>query len=393
MNRHSILIGAIFLWLASFAGLRPATADGMAGRIIGHADVAGATNLSTDVIAKLATLRWFFTHASVGGNLVTGMNVLHTNDPARYPLTIYNYNGQNSASDYHGAVATEGTEGAEDYRASDSPAATTNGIIYECMRGNPGWENKLTCFSNSVIQSGWRFPKVNVAMDKFCWIDPYADPTQYCATMNDLEGRYPQTLFVYTTLPLTTETAGSENDNRNDFNRAVRSFCATNGKWLLDMADLEAWTTNGVQQTYVSSGVTNQKMCGAYAMDPGGDFHLTLAGRRQTALGWYALAGALFATDRDQDGMSDGDELLAGTSPAQAESVLSLLSCDIGATNAVDLQWNMVTGRVYAIEKCTTSITSSWGAAIGGLTGTGLYTYATSSVPAETAYFRIGATQ
>ena len=277
------------------------------GGIVGHAALAGATNPPPAKLPKIAQLRWFFAHASVGGNMIEGLEELCAGDAVRFPLRTFE-------------VAPAGSEGGADYRASSEPSATSAGFVYECMRGNPGWRNKLVCFSNSVVFSGWRYPKVNLVMDKFCWIDPDADPAEYCARMSGLEARFPQTLFVYATMPLTTETAGSENDQRNQFNRQVRAHCRTAGKWLLDIADIEAWSEAGTEQTYASGGATNQRMAAAYAVDAGGsDFHLNAIGRRRGALGWYALALALFDADRDSDGVSDGDELLAGTNPVSSE--------------------------------------------------------------------------
>ena len=311
--------------------------------LIGHAALTGATNPPVEVSAKVAQLRWLFTHASVGGNMIIGMDTLHTENSVRYPLCSFE-------------LGTAGSEGGADYRAAASPAVTTNGWIYECNRGNPGWENKLVCFSNSVVTSGWRFPKVNVVMDKFCWIDPDADPAAYCALLDGLEARDPQTLFVYLTMPLTTEIAGSENDQRNDFNRYVRAYCRTGGKWLLDLADIEAWTEAGVEQTYVSGGVTNQRMTSAYADNPGGDYHLNATGRRRAALGWYALARALYETDRDGDGIGDGDELLAGTAPADAGDCLQL---DFDAATNPEQQvvrWPGASNRWYAIQETTSMV-------------------------------------
>ncbi len=363
--------------------------------VIGHASLANATNPPTAISAKVGKLRWFFTHASVGGNLVTGMNVLHAEDGIRYPLQVYGYDGDNGDSAYHGAVGTAGSEGGADYRSAADPASTSNGFVYECMRGNPDWSNKLICFSNSVVASGWRFPKVNVVMDKFCWIDPYADPAEYCAMMAGLEARYPQTLFVYMTMPLTTETAGSDNDARNDFNRYVRGFCEGGGKWLLDLADIEAWSEAGVQQTYVSGGVTNQRMVSAYAVGAGGgDYHLNATGRRRGALGWNALAQALFQADRDGDGVRDGDELIAGTAPANDTDCLQLILDPATDPTRQVVTWTGATNRWYSIQEATSMVAGTvWSNRATNLPVTGALNAYTIAVPAASSYLRLAVQQ
>ena len=372
-----LALGCLVASLARLAG----------GVTIDHSSIPVATNAPQAVMVKVGMLRWFFTHASVGGNMTTGMNVLRQSDTNRYRLVIYNYDGDNSDSAYHGGVATAGSEGGDDYRAANPPA-TSNGTIYECMRGNPTWDNKVVCFSNSLAVSGWRFPRVNVAMDKFCWIDPDANPATYCASMNALEGRFPETLLVYATMPLTTETAGSENDSRNAFNRYVRSYCQTNGKWLLDVADVVAWTTNGVQSTYVSGAVTNQRMVSTYALDAGGgDFHLNATGRRQTALAWYALAASLFQQDRDADGMSDGDELLAGTRPTDAASRLSFTAARPDGLGLV-LRWTSSSNRSYVIQAASNLTTgATWTNVTAGIAATAPQNTYTASVGSASALF------
>ncbi len=361
--------------------------------VIDHTHLAGVTNASMTLMNKVGALRWFYTHASVGGNMVTGMNELRQSNTNRYLLALYNYDGNNGDSDYHGAIATTGRESFPDYSAAPPPA-TANGMIYECMRGNPRWDNKITCFSNSVAGAGWRFPSVNVVMDKFCWIDPAADPATYCSVLSDLENAFRETLFVYMTMPLTTETEGSDNDSRNTFNRYVRAYCNTHNKWLLDVADVEAWSTNGVEQTYLSSGTTNQMMVDTYAVDAGGDFHLTVRGRRQTALAWYALAIALFQSDRDADGITDGDELIAGTCPTDASSCFTVSNLTASASNLV-FDWPSASNRYYRVQMSSNLLDSAaWTNISQTITSTPPRNSYTAAVDnAKTRYYRLNANQ
>jgi hypothetical protein len=371
-------------------GLVPGAAAQTNATIINHVNGSTATNAPLTIMKKIGLLRWFFTHASVGGNITTGLNVLHESDTNRYLFRIHNYDGDNSDWAYHGGVATAGSAGSPSYRAAASPASTSNGVVYECMRGNPDWSNKIACFSNSVVTSGWRFPKVNVVMDKFCWIDPYANPTNYCATMNSLEGRYPETLFVYMTIPL-SGLSHDQNDERNAFNRYVRDYCAANNRYLLDAADLEAWDTNGVQQTYVSGGVTNQKMSFHYSLDTGGDWHLNATGRRRIALAWYSLAAALFAIDRDHDGTCDGDELIAGTQPANPASRFMITGLSVSNAAAVSLA--CTTARIYRLEWRPDLAVGDWqavagqGSVTGG--GGGILTLSDTNLPVDGAFYRV----
>ncbi len=255
---------------------------------IHHEHVAAASSLPPAYSAQIATQKWLFTHASVGGNMVEGMAELHASNPTRYPLQIFS------------EIGTAGSEGASDYRASAAPATTTAGTIYECSRGNPGWGNKLVCFSNSLVRSGWGANKIHFAMDKFCWIDPDANSTAYCRMMTNLEAQFPSVRLVYATIPL-TGLKDSENNARNAFNRSIRSFCAANDKLLFDVADLQAWSPQNIQQTYMSGSQTNQRMYSGYAVSPsGGDWHLNQAGQQRLALGWYAVAASAIHTNSSQ---------------------------------------------------------------------------------------------
>ena len=90
-------------------------------------------------------------------------------------------------------------------------------------------------------------------------------------------------------MPLTTGT-DSTNIQRNQYNRAVRTHCASTGAVLFDIADIEAHDPAGVQQTFSSGGQTWQRLFAGYTDDGG---HLNPDGRQRVAAGWYAVAAVL----------------------------------------------------------------------------------------------------
>ena len=246
-------------------------------QIVDHRHVEGVTALPQSVMNAVGQQRWFFTHASVGANMVQGMNDLNTADSTRYQLVT-------SGVTYLDA----------EMRADDPPATPAAGTIYESDRGNPGWAAKLTIFDNSVQISGWRAPTVDVVMNKMCFVDQDAVAADYIASMAALQSSYPRTAFVYTTMPLRIEE-DVDNFLRNQYNAAVRSHCAAGGWLLFDIADMEAWDPTGVQHTFQYLGRTYQKLYAGYT-DPTDGGHLDAAGQERIAHGWYAMA-AVLATD------------------------------------------------------------------------------------------------
>ena len=96
--------------------------------IIDHDDIDAVASLPQSVMDGIGQQKWFFTHASVGNNMLTGMSTLHSDDPTRYQL-VAEAVGQSSST-------------------PDPPPATTyEGTIYECNRYNPGWETKIEKFT------------------------------------------------------------------------------------------------------------------------------------------------------------------------------------------------------------------------------------------------------
>ena len=219
-------------------------------------------SLGQAVYDAIGQQTWLFTHASVGGNMIGGMDSLHSSNSSKYQLT--------TPSTSSSAVPPSG--------------GLTPGSIYDVNRGNPGWANKYAIFEN-MVTSGWG-NSADFVMDKLCYIDQNADVSVYLEMMNRLEGQYPAT-FVYTTMPLTTGSSSS-NDLRNEYNQAVRAYAEANNKLLFDIADLEAHDRNGNEYTYTDGdGNVYQTLWSGWTSDGG---HLNTAGREWISEAWYQVA-------------------------------------------------------------------------------------------------------
>jgi hypothetical protein len=243
--------------------------------VIDHNSVNAVSSYSQSTMDKIGDLNFFFAHASVGGNMVGGLDALHSSNAAFYKFQT------TSAS-------------------SSPPGTVLDGRVYESDRGNPGWQQKLNQF-DQALANGWA-GKVDLAMDKFCYIDQDANVSTYLLFMQDLEGKLAGsgTKLVYATIPLETDNDGA-NIPRNVFNTAVRSFVAgSSNRLLFDIADIEAWDTTGVQHTFTSGGNTYQQMYSAFSSDGG---HLNALGSERVALGFYAVANAALVPEPESYAM------------------------------------------------------------------------------------------
>jgi hypothetical protein len=249
------------------------------GIIIDHNFASSMTTAGQGTMdAIAANMNYFFAHASVGGNMISGLANLRASNTARYKLI---------------SVSDDGTP----------PATTSEGRVYEYSRGNPAWQDKVDGFK-TYMTNGWA-GKVDIVLNKFCYIDPTADLTYYAisntngSAMAQLEAAYGSTKFVYATIPLTTDS-DSDNILRNNFNGQLRTWCLANNKLLYDIADIEAWDSSGNPVTFTSGGQTYQKLWSGYAADAG---HLNVDGAKQVALGFYAIGAAMdrFGGDATDD--------------------------------------------------------------------------------------------
>ena len=226
--------------------------------IVDHKNYNAIDTMPASSLQTLAKTKVFFAHASVGGNIIAGMKVLNAQNPEQYPLVCE--------------------------PAKDTPANTKPGQFYEYNRGNPGADAKIDLFAR-CLKNGWHSPAVNVAINKFCFIDPNASFEKYTSSMAELERNYPTTTLVYVTIPIKTQSDAS-NLARQKFNETLRDWMQKNDKVLFDIADIEAWNDEGKQNTFLFQGQTVQSLQQEYSNDGG---HLNGVGQLRAAKGMFTL--------------------------------------------------------------------------------------------------------
>lgn len=275
MNARS---GALFV-LVLLVGAAPAHGQG----IVADHRATDLGSVPDAAIVDAANLRLLVRHASVGGNISSGLDALYTQD-ARYDRALWDF--QN--------------------------------------RGNPGWQEKV---DDLVTEAAAQSSSFDVLTMKFCYIDPNASFTYYRDALLGLEAASPAKIFVWWTIPI--ETSG--NTARQAFNDLVRAYAVANRKVLFDIADIESHDAAGVKRTD-SSG--RELLCDEWTSDGG---HLNGAGsvRVASALwwlmaragGWNPTAGPLrlhtltpcrVVDTRNPTGPYGGPALEAGTARAFA---------------------------------------------------------------------------
>lgn len=220
------------------------------------------------VTNMLATQTIYFVHASVGVNILDGLQALHDLNATKYPLT-------QQTVDPNVLVSTKA------------------GTIYEYPLGNPGWYAKIINFEAN-IKGGWHDPKINIAMYKFCYIDQTADWTIYRDSMMSLKTQYPNTRFIFCTMPLNA-TGNDEEVLRAKFNQNLRDWITKqNNIILLDIADIEAWNPAGEYQIFKQQGSSYEILFSGYTYDGG---HLNSLGSERIAIAFYSVVGLIMKSE------------------------------------------------------------------------------------------------
>ena len=336
---------------------------------IGYTNCIAVTNYPQSLMDQIGKLKWYFAHASIGECIMEGVTNLHLASPGFYQL--------------------------QGFQATNTPPATNRpGSIYEDDRGNPGYngdyQTKIDLFSTAV-SNGWHYPFVNLALNKFCYIDIWytyssngvaTELSSYLKSMTNLEAAFPQTVFVYATMPITVTNTpvdyGGALSLNNDYwrtlyNNALRAWCATNNRPLFDIADIEAHDTNGNNATFTLNGLTCQQLW--FGNNQGGDFngevgdgcHPTNFGAEATmAQGLYALAAAIF-------------------NPSPLVHAISV------SGGAASISWRGLPGHIYRLQyKTWPPTTNNWTDIQPDVFATGP-TVTVTNAPANTAgcFYRV----
>jgi hypothetical protein len=225
--------------------------------------------------AKLAGMRIFFGHQSVGYNLIDGIADL-ANERDYIKLNVVQ------------------TAGPADF---DRPI-----LAHSQVGKNTDPVSKIEGFRN-IMDAGIG-NKADVAFFKFCYVDLArdSDPQEifdrYRTALEDLKGRYPGTTFLHVTAPVRSAPGGAKknlkeclkrlagqptglDDNavRERYNELLRN--AYSGKEpIFDLALMETINPEGLRCYAIRRGARVPVMAPEYTDDGG---HLNGQGRRRTA--------------------------------------------------------------------------------------------------------------
>jgi hypothetical protein len=251
--------------------------------LAGTATAVQAADKLKEDLQRVAQLRIFFGHQSVGNNVLDGVQKLAQSESV--PLKV---------------------------QKVPSAAGVPAGVLgHAPIAENRKPLMKLQSFSQAM---GEQAARVDVALMKFCYLDIDADTdakilfARYRTTVDTLRAKHPGTVFVHVTAPLTIAQTGpkalikrligrapygsAENVRREEYNTLLRQ--TYQGKEpVFDIARIESADPQGGAATVEWQGKTVPAMTPVLTDDGG---HLNEAGRLRAARELISvLAGAVAA--------------------------------------------------------------------------------------------------
>jgi len=244
---------------------------GSSTMVLGGAEVARADASLQDDLRLVASVRVFFDHHSVGGNILEGLKVL-AGAPSRASVRIL---------------------------PIDEAARVDGPVFADDDGGQNGFpKSKVDAFGASLRSVGGLRP--DIAFMKFCYVDfnLHTDVddvfASYSHAMTALEREHPQIVFAHVTVPLqvrpmslkdrANRLLGREiwgdaaNVKHEQFNQRLKQAFAP--ETIFDLARIESTGPGGRSNEFTYRGQTFQALDPAYTTDGG---HLNLLGQKLAA--------------------------------------------------------------------------------------------------------------
>lgn len=227
-------------------------------------------NNQTILWNKIAAKKIYFGHQSVGLNIIQGIQDLMKNE--------------------HGARINI-------IQTADSSQFTSGIFAHSPVGKNDNPESKIEDFVEKMDNGIGQ--KADIAFFKFCYVDINASTdveklfNSYKNALKILQGKYPRTTFVHSTIPLMRKTGALKlfiktllgkddtlhNIARNEYNDLIRNEYGDKEP-LFDIASIESTYPDGKTETFRKNGKTYYALVPLYTEDGG---HLNSRGSQQVA--------------------------------------------------------------------------------------------------------------
>jgi len=229
-------------------------------------------NVSAEAWQKLSQKKIYFGHQSVGYNIIDGITDL----------------------------MKENTQIRLNIKEIASPGDVNGPVLAHSSVGR-NTDPKSKCDAFTTFMDGGLGDKTDIAFLKFCYVDfgPATDVDRvfedYRKTMTALKARYPKTIFIHVTAPLTRPQTGpkawvkriigrsigayEENVKREWFNEKLRKEY-DHREPIFDLAAIESVKPDGTKASFEKDGRKYPFLVASYTNDGG---HLNATGRKRAA--------------------------------------------------------------------------------------------------------------
>jgi len=227
-------------------------------------------DIKEKVFEVLVNEKILFGHASVGNNIVDGIQEMMSADNRFEKINI-----QKLESEYH---------------------ISAPGFYHFGVRKNGFPKQKCDHFKQMLIDNGLGH-KVDIAFFKLCYVDIEEDANvkeifdYYVNTMEDVKRKFPNLKILHATVPLYSHGKGikgfikslikpdNHNIKRNEFNEKLIEKYKDSDP-IYDLAKVESSYPDGRRSTFKVEGKEYFSLANEYTYDGG---HLNKLGRRQAA--------------------------------------------------------------------------------------------------------------